>query len=392
MTDTGADPSQAPIPSSAPASALRDPAFTPPSWLSNAHLQSILPSLRLRRPLLARRTRALLAASRPRILDCGEGVRLLGHLSSHEAEGLGPSAAGSGKDAAGSSKDAAGSSEAAAGFSKGAAGSSEDAADRPAARDLVVLLHGWEGHADSMHVLSLGSQLFELGCDVFRLNFRDHGASHHLNEGIFHSCRLDEVLGAVRCLHHQLPERRITVAGFSLGGNFTLRVAARAPAAGIPLRRAIAICPVLHPHSTLDALEHGWSVYRRYFISRWKRSLQLKQRCFPDRYDFGPLLAERSIRSMTRVLVERYSEFPDLDTYLNGYSLAGGTLARLEVPSHLLYSLDDPIIPARDIGQLACSPALEIVRIPRGGHCGFMDGFSHHSWADRRVACLMGLA
>jgi len=296
-----------------------------------------------------RRARVLLAASTSQILDCGEGVRLLGHLSTQHAAG------------------------------------------RPAARELVILLHGWEGSADSLHVLSLGSQLFDLGCDVFRLNFRDHGPSHHLNEGIFHSCRLDEVIGAVRCIQHERPQQRLTLAGFSLGGNFALRVAARGPAAGIRLERALAICPVLRPHSTMDVLERGWFIYRRYFIAKWKRSLQLKQRCFPGRYDFGPLLAERSIRSMTRVLVERYSEFPDLDAYLDGYSLTGDVLARMEVPSHLLYALDDPIIPARDIHLLARTPALHLMPMALGGHCGFMDGFSRLSWADRRVARLMNL-
>src|SRR5690606_11588687 len=38
--------------------------FAPPRWLTNAHLQSILPSLKLRRPLLSMRARDLLAASR----------------------------------------------------------------------------------------------------------------------------------------------------------------------------------------------------------------------------------------------------------------------------------------------------------------------------------------
>ena len=36
--------------------------FAPPAWLVNAHLQSIVPSLRLRRPLLMRRARQLMAA------------------------------------------------------------------------------------------------------------------------------------------------------------------------------------------------------------------------------------------------------------------------------------------------------------------------------------------
>src|SRR5262245_48231979 len=196
MTQTASDPSAA-------IATYRSPAFQPPAWLTNAHLQSILPSLRLRRPLLARRARDMLACADTQIVDCGDGVRLLGHYSSQTAAG------------------------------------------RPPARDLAILLHGWEGSSDSLYVLSLGSHLFSLGCDVFRLNFRDHGPSHHLNEDIFHSCRLDEVLGAVRRIQQNLPERRLTLAGFSLGGNFALRVAAKAPARGIALERSIAICPVL---------------------------------------------------------------------------------------------------------------------------------------------------
>lgn len=324
--------------------------FTPPGWLVNAHLQSIVPSLRWRRPLLARRARGMLACADTQIVDCGAGVRLLGHLSSQAAAG------------------------------------------RPPARDLAILLHGWEGSADSQYVLSLGAHLFSLGCDVYRLNFRDHGPSHHLNEEIFHSCRLDEVVGAVGCIQKSAAEQRVTVAGFSLGGNFALRVAARAPAAGIRLERAVAICPVLRPHSTMDVLEQGPFIYHQYFVSKWKRSLQLKQRLFPKLYDFSAILAQRSIKNMTAIMVERYSEFADLDAYLTGYAIVGPLLGRLEVPSHALLSLDDPIIPAHDLRELARSPQLEITTIPHGGHCGFMDSFNRESWADRYVARAMGLA
>ena len=326
-----------------------DLAFSPPSWLANSHLQSILPSLKLRRPLLASRTQAMLACADTQIVDCGDGVRLMGHYSSQSAAG------------------------------------------HPPARELAILLHGWEGSADSLYVLSLGAHLFSLGCDVYRLNFRDHGPTHHLNEDIFHSCRLDEVVGAVRRIHETVPNRRLTLAGFSLGGNFALRVAARAPAAGIRLERAVAVCPVLRPHSTMDVLESGWFVYREYFIAKWKRSLRRKQELFPNRYDFGALLSQRSIKAMTEILVEGYSEFADLDAYLNGYAIVGDALARLDVPSRILFSLDDPIIPARDLADLARSPALEITTIPHGGHCGFMDHLNGASWADREVGRMMGL-
>ena len=323
--------------------------FSPPAWLANAHLQSILPSLRLRRPFLTRRARELLACSQDHIVDCGDGVRLLGHYSSQERAG------------------------------------------RPPSKDLVILLHGWEGSADSLYVLSLASYLFARGCDVFRLNFRDHGPTHHLNEDIFHSCRLDEVVGAVRSIQRQYPQQKLTVAGFSLGGNFALRVAARAPLAGIDLQRSIGVCPVLRPHTTMDILENGPFIYQQYVIGKWKRSLRIKQQLFPKRYDFSSILAQDSIRTMTEVLVERYSEFATLDAYLNGYAIVGNVLARLEVPSHVIFALDDPIIPASDLTHLARNPHLHINAIPRGGHCGFMDRFNSESWADRRIGTLIGL-
>jgi predicted alpha/beta-fold hydrolase len=321
--------------------------FAPSGWLANAHVQSIVPSLSLRRPLVTRRARQMLAVADTRIVDCGEGVRLLGHYSSQQAAGRSPG------------------------------------------RDLAILLHGWEGSADSIYVLSLGSHLFSLGCDVFRLNFRDHGPSHHLNEDIFHSCRLDEVIGAVRTIQSSMPNKRVTIAGFSLGGNFALRVAAKAPKAGLELERAIAVCPVLRPHSTMEMLETGWFVYQQYFINKWKRSLRLKQQCFPKRYDFSKILAQNSIRTMTELLVRHYSEFADLDAYLNGYAITGDALAGLSVPSHILMSLDDPIIPARDLQLLAPSPNLHVISMPKGGHCGFMDSFNGLSWADRKIASLM---
>jgi len=57
---------------------------------------------------------------------------------------------------------------------------------------VAILLHGWEGSAEATYVLSLGSLLLSHGFDVVRLNLRDHGATHHLNREIFHSCRLPE--------------------------------------------------------------------------------------------------------------------------------------------------------------------------------------------------------
>jgi predicted alpha/beta-fold hydrolase len=247
--------------------------FRPPAWLRNRHLQSMLASTALRRAPIARRAAPLVAAQREMLLDCGGGVRLQCFHSSP-------------------------------GRSRGVP---------------VVLLHGWEGSAESLYVLSLGQQLFERGFEVLRLNLRDHGDTHHLNRGLFHSCLLPEVVGAMRALQAALGGRLLRLVGFSLGGNFVLRVGAQARAAALGIARIIAVSPVLDPSDTLRALEGGFAGYPIYFVRKWWRSLLKKQAAWPAHYDFAGLHRVRDLRRLTAELVRRFTDFGSLEEYLDGY-------------------------------------------------------------------------
>jgi predicted alpha/beta-fold hydrolase len=278
--------------------------------------------------------------SRELLLDCGAGVRLLAHWSSHGE----------------------------------------------AARDVVLLLHGWEGSAESQYVLSAASYLYDEGYDVVRLNLRDHGPTHHLNRDLFHSCRIDEVVGAVEAIASLVPRRRLLFLGYSLGGNFGLRVALRAPARGIPLDAVVAVCPVLDPKHTMERLEHGALIYRRYFAYKWARSLRRKQRAWPGEFDFRAILKDPRLSSMTRNLVATYTDYPSTEAYLDGYALVGATMSPLEIPALILAAADDPIIPAEDFERLARPSNLQVDLQTFGGHCGFLSGLGGPSWADRRIS------
>jgi predicted alpha/beta-fold hydrolase len=324
---------------------LTDPAveFRPPAWLANRHLQSVFPTLPLRRAAIVRRAAPLIAASRALVLDCGDGVRLMGW---HAVPG-----AGNG---------------------------------RVPAR-LAILLHGWEGSSDSPYVLSVAQLLYERGLSILRLNLRDHGGTHALNRDLFHSCRLVEMMGAVRRLRELYPESDLVLAGFSLGGNFCLRVGARAAEAGLWIARIVAVCPVLEPATTLAALERGPAIYRHYFMMKWRRSLRAKQEAWPAVYDFGALLADWSLTTMTERMVLKYTDFPDLASYLQGYAITGSVLEGLEVPTHIVTSRDDPMILSHDLERLARSQALRLTVTANGGHCGFMDALGGPSWIDRLI-------
>ncbi|HEY6986092.1 MAG TPA: alpha/beta fold hydrolase, partial [Rhodanobacteraceae bacterium] len=314
-----------------------------PSWLlRNPHVQSVLASSGMRRRLGLRRAGDIETRAVEHVLDCGDGIRLQGF---HTAQRT-----------------------------------------LPAARGLVVLLHGWEGSARSNYVLASGARLLHEGFDVFRLNFRDHGETHHLNREIFHSCRIDEVVNAVREVAALFRPRAFAIAGFSLGGNFALRVALRAPAARLPLAYVLAVCPVISPSSGLFGLEKGPWFYHRYFLSKWTRSLRAKQALFPDTELFSRRELDDDLRGLTRSLVLRHTDFGTLENYLNGYSIAGDMLASLRVPATILTSADDPVIPIADFRALKLPPNVELDIAAHGGHCGFIRDFSLRSFTEDYIA------
>jgi predicted alpha/beta-fold hydrolase len=314
-----------------------------PWWLRNRHVQSIYPSFPLRRRSIERRAAPLVCASRDWIIDCGAGARLLAHCALQESVDARPQGA------------------------------------------LVVLLHGWEGSSESLYVLMLGQQLYEQGYDVVRLNLRDHGPTHHLNREIFNSCRLPEVVGAVGAIQSRWPDRRLLLVGFSLGGNFWLRVGARAGAAGLRIGKIVAISPVIDPERTLATLERAPRIYREYFVWKWVRSLRRKQAAWPNEYDFTDILSDRTLTSMTDVLVRRYTDFQDLASYLRGYAVTGSVLESLVVPARIIAAADDPMIPAADFGRIARAASLRTTLAPHGGHCGFVLRANGASWIAEEV-------
>ena len=105
-------------------------------------------------------------------------------------------------------------------------------------------------------------------------------------------------------------------------------------------------------------------------------------------YTHGPGLniVPLSLTAMTERMVLRYTDFPDLASYLRGYAITGPVLADLAVPTHLVAAADDPVIPVNDLDGLARTPALRVTVTGSGGHCGFVEQLRGPSWIDRVLA------
>jgi predicted alpha/beta-fold hydrolase len=307
--------------------------FNPPVGLRNPHLQTILSSLKIR----ALGEKHLDSEAQEILVDAGEGVRLLGFYTGQESE---------------------------------------------SSHGLILLLHGWEGGADSTYMLTTGGFFHRQGYDIFRLNLRDHGDSHHLNEGLFNSSLIEETHRAVQNIADTQGNLPFFIVGFSLGGNFAMRMALRHARHPIRnLRHVFAVSPVLDPRKATDAMDRGFFIYRSYFVKKWKRSLRKKQSLFPHRYNFDDLMKCETLMEITDRILPRYSSYPTAQEYFQTYTLTGRRFSELSVPLFLLTAADDPIIPVEDFHKLEGNQHLHIHVERHGGHCGFLQDYRLRAWS-----------
>lgn len=310
--------------------------FRPPLFLKNAHVQTVLASSKLR----TLGSNPMRDVARREIIETAGGVKLLGY---HSIQNDGR------------------------------------------AKGLAILLHGWEGSTDSTYLLRCGRSLYASGYDIFRLNFRDHGDSYHLNEGIFYAVLLEEVFEAVNQAADYANGRPVFLIGFSLGGNFVLRILKKC--VNVPINNlchAVSISPVLNPQKSTQKIDRIPYI-RKYFLAKWRRSLIKKQALFPDVYDFADVMGVKTIQGLTDALLEKYSDFSTAKAYFDAYAIMGPTIASINTPTTIVTAEDDPIIPINDFYDLKLNKHIRLDIHPYGGHNGFITGFKLQSWYENMI-------
>lgn len=254
-------------------------------------------------------------------------------------------------------------------------------------KGLIILLHGWEGSSSSAYILAAGDYFYNLGFSICRLNLRDHGDSHHLNEGLFHGALLDETFEAVNYLSQHSKNMPVYLIGFSLGGNFALRIAikhAKTPIA--KLKYVFAISPPLDPYKTTLAIDNGYFFYRKYFLKKWKRSLIKKQRLFPEKYYFTKMLKVKTCMGLTEDIMPYFPDPLSYRDYFNLYTLKNDSFQNLNIPVRIFIAEDDPVIPYEDYCRIQENEFFKISRQRFGGHCGFIDILPLRCWYNEIIA------
>lgn len=254
----------------------------------------------------------------------------------------------------------------------------------------LALVHGLEGSSDSGYIRTLAALAFAAGFNVLRLNQRNCGGTERLTATLYNS----GLSADFRAVLLELVERdhlnQIFFAGYSMGGNLVLKMAGELGAeAPRELSGICGVCPTLDLAACVDAIErHENWLYQLRFVRDLKSRMRRKARLFPEQFKLDGLSSVRTLREFDEAITAPCCGYSSAADYYERAS-AMRTVHRITVPTLILTSKDDPVVPFESFGApaIAGNPKIQLAATESGGHCAFISRRNgpERYWAEARV-------
>jgi uncharacterized protein len=253
----------------------------------------------------------------------------------------------------------------------------------------ALLMHGLGGCHNSPYMRRISAKLNARGIRTFRKDLRGCGAGAHLARLPYHSGRSDDAAAAVAAVGALCPGSPITAIGFSLGGNILLKLlgecGAQTPGG---LDSAVAVCPPIDLTVCIRHLQRPANrLYDRHFVRMVLRQMRVRQRLRPDAVIVDFPRRPRGLYEVDDWYTAPVSGFGRAESYYRQCSPIR-TLDRVRLPTLLVASRDDPLVPFGPFERARLAPCMELLSPASGGHLGFVGARGSdpdRRWLDWRI-------
>jgi predicted alpha/beta-fold hydrolase len=242
---------------------------------------------------------------------------------------------------------------------------------RGASRTVIYLFHGLGGDADADYMRRTAALAWRKGHSVVAVNHRGAGEGRGAAAKPYHSGSTSDLSTVFLMGQGLFPDQRHIAIGFSISANMLLLLLGRDQHLTLP-DAAIAVNPPVDLEASSRRIVSGFNkVYDIRFMRMLKRQVR-------ERVDFGLIPAMPAfprfcdLRDFDAAYTAPQGGFESREDYYAKCS-AGPHLGRVETPTLLLTSRDDPFAPAADVEACALGPGITLHVERRGGHMGYLD-------------------
>lgn len=241
-------------------------------------------------------------------------------------------------------------------------------------KQLVVLLHGMEGHGQRPYVSGVAKYFNAHDIDAVCVNFRSCSGEQNKKFSTFHSGQTDDLQDVVAHILKNYSYTSIFLKGISLGGNIVLKYLGEGNAIPSKIKGAMAVSVPIDLASSSKALHQFKNIlFHIYFMIGLKYKLMQKQRQFPERISRKTLYSVWTLRALDEVYTAKANGFKDIADY-HQKSSSLHYLPSINTPVLLLNAKNDSFLTAScypyDIARKSAFVHLETPKY--GGHVGFV--------------------
>ncbi len=240
----------------------------------------------------------------------------------------------------------------------------------------VVLFHGLEGGSGSHYAGALMHAIVQRRWHGAVVHFRGCSGEPNRLPRAYHSGDADEIDWILKRMRERDPARPLFAAGVSLGGNALLKWLGRE---GEAARRVIDAAAAISAPVALavagDRLGAGFNrLYGWHFLLTLKKKSLAKLAAFPGLFDAAAVRNAGTLRAFDDVVTAPLHGFRDADDYWTR-AASRGDLAGIGVPTLIVHALNDPFLPGAYLPRAAEVSASVTLEYPAGGgHVGFVSG------------------
>ncbi len=253
----------------------------------------------------------------------------------------------------------------------------------------ALLIHGLAGCHTSGYMQRIAHKLSARGVRAFRMDLRGCGAGAGLARLPYHSGRSEDAAAALEAIAGLAPSSPTTLVGFSLGANITLKLLGElGQRACGNLDSAMAVCPPVDLAACSRQISRLTNrPYDRYFVTLLTRQIAAATAMLPDLAAVSPPPRPRTLWEFDNEFTAVVCGFGTADAYYREASSAQ-YMPDIEIPTLVLASRDDPMIPPQALSAVRLPPAVRVHWTERGGHLGFVGRAGadpDRRWMDWRV-------
>ena len=254
---------------------------------------------------------------------------------------------------------------------------------------VVILVHGLGGSHRSPFLRRVAEKLRRAGCRTFRVDLRGVGDARELSRGHCHAAATPDLEAIVRAVAEMCPLSRVTLVGFSLGGNLVLKWAGQGDhVVKQPVDSVIAVAPPVDLiECSANLRQWGNRFYDHFFCWNLQQLLTYRRKHVPGLYDNGLKKLPNRLVHFDDQFVAPVSGYRGAREYYQAASSAS-TLRDINLPTLIVTAADDPIVPEGMLRNWRLSSAIEWISVPHGGHLGFLGstrGDPDSFWLDWRL-------